>query len=121
MSLDANLKHLVSNTVDTTNRYFSRLQQLANLLDHIYKPLANQIVHQVQVDNQSYTLDDLLVLLFEFVQLITTFDQFHYAAQSLNQFLGIHGKRLGQLHAQGRLDHLRELVEFRLLTQQARE
>ncbi len=119
MSLEASLQQLVHTTVDATERYFKRLHFLANLLDQIYPPLANQHVPSIRVDEQQYDLDDLLVLLFEFVQLITTFSQFEYAAASLNQFLAVHGKRLEQLHVQGRLDHLRELVEFRLQTQQA--
>lgn len=90
----ANLQRLVSETIDTTNQYFARLKTLANLLDQIYQPPATQQVNDITLDNQAYNLDDLLVLVFEFVQLLNTFTLFQYAAQSLDQFLALHGKRL---------------------------
>ncbi len=118
MSYDHRLKELIHNTVDQTNHYFARLTFLASLFAKIYQPLALQQVADLVVDEVRYDLDDLLVLMFEFVQLLTTFDRFDYAIDSINEYLAIHGHRLEQLHQQGRLDYLHDLVQFRLLTQQ---
>lgn len=118
MSYDYRLKELIHNTVDQTNHYFARLTFLASLFAKIYQPLALQQVDDLVVDEVRYDLDDLLVLMFEFVQLITTFKRFEYAVDSINDYLAIHGKRLDVLHQQGRLDYLHDLVQFRLRMQQ---
>lgn len=118
MSYDHRLKDLIDDTVDQTNHYFACLTFLASLFAQIYQPLALQQVTALEVNEVRYDLDDLLILMFEFVQLLTTFDRFDYAIDSINEYLAIHGKRLDELHQQGRLDYLHDLVQFRLRMQQ---
>lgn len=118
MSVEQQLAQLLHQTQTETHHYFVRLQQLAALLSHIYRPLAFGESAQVEHQAVVYRMDDLLVLVFEFVQLTQLFSQFSYAAESLTTFLGHHGARVEQLHCDGRFDHLNDLVAFRLQHEQ---
>lgn len=113
MSINSSISSIITSTIDTTNRYQVRLQELAILLNIIHWPLTSEPTRPVQVNNDEYCFDDLLVLMFEFVQLIKIFKRFEYAEQSLQDFLTYHAQRLAGLCLEGRLAYLDEMIQFR--------
>lgn len=107
------LKMLLKETVEKTNRYHHRMKTLVTILEVIYTPLSLAPNTKVRTQHQEYDFDDLLILMFEFVQLMTTFKCHHEEEQCLNAFLTCHSARLTNLCLTGRLNYISEIVEFR--------
>jgi hypothetical protein len=114
-SLETVVNELVATTKASTEQYFDRLTELAALLNKIHHPLTQNPQQVVWIQHVSYNFDDLLILMFEFVQLAKAFQQFAFAEPTLSDFLGFHALRLSQLLRDGKLAHLSQTIEFKNL------
>ncbi len=113
MNIDGSISFIVENTIEQSNRYQRRLQELATLLNIIHRPLTNNPQLIVEVGDDRYGFTELLILMFEFVQLVAIFPRFNNAETSLREFLTYHGAMLTDLCLAGKLDHLKEVIEFK--------
>lgn len=114
-SLETVVRDLVAATQASTAQYFNRLTVVAKLLNQIHQPLTQNPQLVVWVEHQPYNFDDLLILMFEFVQLAKAFQLFAFAEPALSDFLGFHAVRLSELLRDGKLAHLSQTIEFKKL------
>ncbi len=113
MKLEDSINLMVMETVSKTDRLHQRMRDVLVILNVIHAPLTSSPDSKVSTDEGEYDFDDLLVLIFELVQLMATFLRFNKAQQSLNDFLSFHSSRLTALCLEGRLNYTNEVIEFK--------
>lgn len=113
MTFDAILKEIIQDTAGKTVLLQRRMAELVAILNIIHAPLTSQPDQKLVTDDGTYDFDDLLVMIFELVQLMAAFQRFPEAQQSLTEFLVFHASRLTNLCLEGRLNHTAEVIDFK--------
>lgn len=113
MKPEDSLKLMVMETASKTDCLYKRLRELVVILNVIYSPLISRPELKVTTVEGEYDFDDLLILIFELVQIMATFQCFNEAEKSLREFLTLHSSRLVDLCLEGRLNYINELIEFK--------
>ena len=111
--MEESIKVILNQTILKSLRYNTRIQELVAILNIVYDPLTSDSNSKISVDNVEYGFDELLMLIFELVQLISIFETFKEAETSLRTFLTLHSDRLVCLCLAGKLSHLSEIIEFK--------
>lgn len=113
MKLEDSINLMVIETASKTTSLDERMKELIFILNSIHKPLASAPTQRVITEFGTYDFDDLLILLFELVQLMETFQRFAEAKTSLEDFLLFHSSRLVKLCLDQRLNYISDIVEFK--------
>lgn len=71
--MEDNIRLMLIQTVARSNKYHKRIQELVVILAMIHDPITSDPDARINVEDKEYGFDELLVLIFEFVQLISVF------------------------------------------------
>jgi hypothetical protein len=113
MDFESSINTLVTDTVSKTKDLKNRMHSIVAILNSGYNSIIAHPDSQFQVDGKDYDFDDVLILIFEFVQLSTIFKEFKGNEDILLDFLTAHSPRLIELCIQGKLNYINEIIEFR--------
>lgn len=87
--------------------------ELAVLLNNIFQPLIENKDATFEFGGHKYSFDELLILLFEFSQIVLILDSCKSGVKEMENLLVLHRVRLVDLIVRGRLNHLMPLLNFR--------
>lgn len=104
---------LIESTLEVSFSYHLRMIELAQLLNTIFIPLVENKNSTITNMDQSYNFDDLLVLLFEFTQILGLLNRESIGATEILNLLSFHRKRIIELVQAGKFDHLNQLIQYR--------
>ncbi len=119
MDFDKNINRLVYDTMAKSARFKRRMHELVALLYSAQLPSTGSKDFKITASGAEYDFDDILVMVFELVQLLSVFGFYPETEMKLKDFLTIYSSRLIELCIEGRLTHTDEIVEFKNVTKRS--